>query len=485
MRPVNPKKTEIHGGKMDPKTHKILIVDDDPEIVWYISSLVKKFGYDFESASNGEACLSKIEKTAFDMVILDITMPGMSGVDVMKQMNERGFKAPVIILSAYENVSFAVETTKLGAYDYLVKPVDEEKFRVTVQNALKTRELETEIKLLRKKIKGEDSEEEIITGHPGFSKVVETARKIAGYEVSVLLLGESGTGKELVAKTIHRNSQRKEGLFVSIDCATLPDNLVESELFGHEKGSFTGATEAKTGRFELANGGSLFLDEIGNLSLNVQKKLLRVLQERKIVRIGGRKTIDLDIRVITATNVDLNEAVKKGEFRDDLFHRINEYYLELPPLRGRGDDVLLLAGRFIMKYNLKFEKNVKEIDDEVKQIFMDYSWPGNVRELENTIKHAIIMADTYITKANLPKSLTDRVAGGEHYGQPGMEGGAGGSDSGEILPLKDACGRAREQIEREMIVRALNKFKWNKTKVSEALKVDYKTLYNKMKEYGL
>ena len=470
---------------MEAKAHKILIIDDDPEIVWYISSLMKKFGYEFDSAPNGEEGLSRIEKASFDLVILDITMPGLSGVEVMKRMNERGFKSPVIILSAYENVNFAVETTKLGAYDYLVKPVDEEKLRVTVQNALKTRELETEVKILRNRIKGDDQDEEIITGHPGFLKAIETAKKISGYEVSVLILGESGTGKELIARTIHRNSQRKDGLFISIDCATLPDNLVESELFGHEKGSFTGATEAKTGRFELANGGSLFLDEIGNLSLNVQKKLLRVLQERKIVRIGGKKTIDLDIRVITATNVDLAEAVKKGEFRDDLFHRINEYYLELPPLRMRGDDVLLLAGRFILKYNSKFGKNVKDLDDEVKQIFTEHTWPGNVRELENTIKHAIIMADTVIVKANLPKSLTDRFIAGAAENFPASPGGGDGENDGEILSLKDACGRAREQIERDMIMKALKKFKWNKTKVAEALKVDYKTLYNKMKEYGL
>ena len=470
---------------MDVKAYKILIIDDDPEIVWYISSLMKKFGYEFESSPNGEDGLAKIDKTSFDLVILDITMPGLSGVEVMKRMNERGFKSPVIILSAYENVNFAVETTKLGAYDYLVKPVDEEKLRVTVQNALKTRELETEVKILRNKIKADDPDGEIITGHPIFIKTIETAKKISGYEVSVLILGESGTGKELIARTIHRNSQRKDGAFVSIDCATLPDNLVESELFGHEKGSFTGATEAKTGRFELANGGSLFLDEIGNLSLNVQKKLLRVIQERKIVRIGGKKTIDLDIRIITATNVDLAEAVKKGEFRDDLFHRINEYYLELPPLRMRGDDILLLAGRFILKYNLKFGKNVKDIDDEVKQIFTDYSWPGNVRELENTIKHAILMADAVITKANLPKSLTDRVMMGEAADYSGNPEGADAGTAGEIMSLKDACGRAREHIEREMIMKALKKFKWNKTKVAEALKVDYKTLYNKMKEYGL
>jgi DNA-binding NtrC family response regulator len=480
--PFQHKIVKNQGGKMENKAHRILIVDDDPEIVWYLSRLMEKFGHESESASNGEDALARLEKNGFDLVFLDITMPGISGLDVMRQLNEKGYKSPVVILSAYENVNYAVETTKLGAYDYLVKPVNEEKIRLTIQNALKTKDLENEVKLLRKKVKGEESEEEIITQHAGFSDLVKTMQKIAEYEVSVLILGESGTGKELAARTIHRYSRRKDGPFISIDCATLPDNLVESELFGHEKGAFTGATESKTGRFELANGGSLFLDEIGNLSTNVQKKLLRVLQERKIVRIGGKKNIDLDIRIITATNVDLKESVKKGEFRDDLYHRINEYYLELPPLRERGDDVALLASRFILRYNAKFGKNVKDIDDEVREMFRMYTWPGNVRELENTIKHAIIMADSYITKANLPKSLLDRAEAGE-----GMPAGGGvqilGGD--EIIPLKDACGRAREIVEKDMIMKALKKFKWNKTKVAEALKVDYKTLYNKMKEHGL
>jgi DNA-binding NtrC family response regulator len=466
------------------RVHKILIIDDDPEIVWYLSKLVEKFGYESESATGGEEALKMMEDNGYDMVLLDITMPGISGLDVMRQLSERDFKSPVVILSAYENVNYAVETTKLGAYDYLVKPVNEEKLRLTIQNALKTRDLETEVTALRKKVNGAQAEDEIITQHTEFSKVVDTMRKIAGYEVSVLILGESGTGKELAAQTIHKNSRRKSGPFISIDCATLPENLVESELFGHEKGAFTGAIESRIGRFEMANGGSLFLDEIGNLSLNVQKKLLRVLQERSIVRLGGKKSIDLDIRIITATNVDLKESIKKGEFRDDLYHRINEYELELPPLRERGHDAALLASRFILRYNVKFGKDVKDLDDDVKEIFRMYSWPGNVRELENTIKHAIIMADNYITKANLPKSLLDAVESGENCG---IKEGTGVSmmPDGEIMSLKDACGKARELVEKDMIIKALKKFKWNKTKVAEVLKVDYKTLYNKMKEYGL
>jgi DNA-binding NtrC family response regulator len=469
---------------MAQKQHKILIVDDDPEIVWYLTRLMDKFGIEYDSAGSGEEALEKFDRGGYDLMLLDITMPGISGIDVLRVLNEKKVKIPVIILSAYENVNYAVESTKLGAYDYLVKPVDEEKLRITVLNALKTKELEAEVKILRKKLK-EDDGDKIISQDDGFMKLIGTAKKIAEYDVSVLVIGESGTGKELVATAIHNNSLRKDGPFVSIDCATLPDNLVESELFGHEKGSFTGATESKTGRFEMANGGTLFLDEIGNLSVNVQKKLLRVLQERKIVRIGGKKTIDLDIRVITATNVDLKEAVKKGEFREDLYHRINEFYIELPPLRMRGSDIVLLTHHFIEKYNSKFNKNVKGADEEVMEFFMLYDWPGNVRELENAIKHAIIMAGEFITKNNLPKSLVDRTVPLAAAGGGNVAGKMSFEIGDEVVPMKESLAKVREQVEREIILKALAKFKWNKTKVAEALQVDYKTLYNKMKEYGM
>lgn len=466
---------------MDQINSRILVIDDDPEIVWYLSKLMEKFGFECETASGGEEGLTMLEKGNFDLVVLDITMPGMTGIDVLKQINERGIKVPVIILSAYESVGYAVETTKLGAYDYLVKPVNEEKLRITVQNALKTRELETEVKILRKKLKVESDEIEFISNDPAVINVLETVRKIANYDVSVLVIGESGTGKELIAKIIHKNSRRSTGAFISIDCATLPENLVESELFGHEKGAFTGANEAKTGRLELANGGTLFLDEIGNLSVNTQKKLLRVLQERKIMRIGGKKTIDLDIRIITATNVDLKESVKKGEFRDDLYHRLNEFYIEIPPLRDRSGDTDLLASHFILFYSRKFSKKVDGISEEVSEMFKKYSWPGNVREFENSIKHSLIMADGIIKKENLPKSLLD----GMNAGNAEKESSWHASDADENMSLKEACGKARETIEREMILKALEKYKFNKTKVAEVLQVDYKTLYNKMKEYGL
>lgn len=454
--------------------HKILIVDDDHEIMWYLGKLMEKFGYSYEVASCGNEAIIATEKNNFDVIILDINMPDISGVEVMKKLKEKNVSTVVIILSAYENVSYAVETTKLGAYDYLVKPIDEEKLRITLQNAIKTKELESEVYELRKKIRGEE-DGEIYTQYPEFQKLIDTIKKIAAYDVSILILGESGTGKELVARTIHKNSKRKDGPFISIDCATLPDNLVESELFGYEKGAFTGAIDSKSGRFELANGGTLFLDEIGNLSLNVQKKLLRVLQERKIMRLGGKKVIDLDIRIIAATNVNLKEAVKKGEFREDLYHRLNEFYVELPPLRERTGDIELLIGHFISKFNAKFGKNVKAVDEEVKNILLNYNWPGNVRELENVIKHAVIIAEDSITKTCLPKNLftssTDEI--NDKFSING------------IMPLKVACNKVVEQVEKEMILRALKEYKYNKTKVAEVLQIDYKTLYNKIKEYGI
>ncbi len=465
--------------------YKILIVDDDEQIAWHLSKFIEKSGWQHEYVSDPKAAIKAIMENEYDLVLLDIQFEGINaGVEVMRAMKEKELAVPVIVMSAYENVSVAVETTKLGAYDYLVKPLNEEKLRLTIQNALKTKDLEREVKILKKRLKAEN-QPEIIGGSAEFLAAVDMAKKIAGYDVSVLILGESGTGKELIARTIHNYSLRKDGPFISIDCATLPDNLVESELFGHEKGAFTGATDSKPGRFEMANGGTLFLDEIGNLSVNVQKKLLRVLQERKITRLSGKKTIDLDIRVITATNVDLKAAINSGEFRDDLFHRINEFYLEIPALRKRGDDILLLANHFIKLYAGKFGKQVTGLDNEAAEFFMSYQWPGNVRELENSIKHSILMAEGKIGIKDLPKSLIEKPARKQElpFAQTPAEKTPDSEE--QVMPLKEAFGKIREEVEKDLILKALEKFKWNKKRVSEALQIDYKTLYNKMKEYGI
>ncbi|MCX8042459.1 MAG: sigma-54 dependent transcriptional regulator, partial [Thermodesulfobacteriaceae bacterium] len=296
--------------------------------------------------------------------------------------------------------------------------------------------------------------------------------------LSVLITGESGTGKELIAKYIHYNSPRKNNPFISIDCATLPENLFESELFGYEKGAFTGALDSKIGRFELANGGTLFLDEIGNLPVNIQKKLLRVLQEKKIMRIGGKKTIDLDVRIVCATNINLIEAIKKGEFRDDLYHRLNEFSVELPPLRERIGDINLLIDKFIQKLNNKYNKNIKAVSEEALSILNSYNWPGNVRELENAIKHAIIIAENdIIEKHHLPKHIL--------FNKINDIKSNFNNENIEIMPLKDALQKYRIKVEKEIIIKALEYYKWNKTKVAEVLDIDYKTLYNKIKEYGI
>jgi len=452
---------------------KILIVDDDEQIAWHLAKFIEKLGLKHEYASNPQAALELMEKNEFDLVLLDIQFEGVNeGVDVLRAMNEQGIQIPVIVMSAYENVSVAVETTKLGAYDYLVKPLNEEKLRLTVANALKTKKLEHEVKALKKRLKAEN-EPEIIGNSREFAELVETARKIAGYDVSVLILGESGTGKEMIARTIHNNSLRKDGPFISIDCAALPDNLVESELFGHEKGAFTGAVESKPGRFEMADGGTLFLDEIGNLSVNVQKKLLRVIEERKLNRLGGKKTLDLDIRLITATNVDLKEAVTKGEFREDLLHRINEFHIEIPPLRSRGEDIILLANHFIKQYGAKFGKNVGGLTPEAEALFAAYQWPGNVRELENAVIHSVLLARDRIALKDLPKSITGGAKAKKEKA------------AHAIMPLKEAFGKIKNEVEMDLIVRALEASGGNMKRTAEALQIDYKTLFNKLKEYGI
>ncbi|MEI7542787.1 MAG: sigma-54 dependent transcriptional regulator [bacterium] len=467
---------------MEKTPKRILIVDDDIEIIWYLEKLLTRFGYESENAASGSVALEKMKFNKYDLVLLDIYLPDMLGTDLMLRMNESKLKYPVIILSAHEDVHLAVETTKLGAFDYLVKPVDEERLGLVIRNLLEKMQLENKVAVLTNQLNARETQEEIVTEDEAFMKIIKTAKEIADFEVSAMIFGESGTGKELIARAIHNNSRRKNGPFVVIDCATLPDNLVESELFGHEKGSFTNAIDTRIGRFEMANGGSIFLDEIGNLSLNVQTKLLHVLQEKTIIRVGGKQNINLDVRIITATNINLNEAVKKNIFRDDLLQRINEFYIELPPLRERGDDIRLLSNYFLLNYNIKFNKNVKTIDDEVVDVFYSYSWPGNVRELQNTIKHSLLMASSSINKACLPKNLLYRVEAEKH---DITTVDIINNDSEEIKSLKSVSGEAKAFSEKTAIIKALKKFKWNKVKVAKALMIDYKTLHNKIREYEL
>ena len=450
---------------------KILVVDDEPEMGWLFSKILGEEGYKVLTACTGQEGITKVKEEMPDLVFLDIRFPGMDGIEVLKEIRRFDKDLLVIMLTGYESVKTAVSAMKLGAYDYLSKPIDNEKIKIVIENALKTRRLTREVGDLQKEIRKRFAFERIIGNSLQMEKVFDLIKRVATYDVTVLLRGASGTGKELIAQAIHYASSRSRGPFVAIDCATLPETLVESEIFGYERGAFTGAEARKLGKFELAQGGTLFLDEIGNLSPNTQVKLLRALQEKKIERLGGKRPIGVDVRVIAATSVNLEEAMEKGLFREDLYHRLNVFPIRLPLLREREGDVPLLAEYFLAEFNKELKKEVKKISEEARELLVKYSWPGNVRELENTIKSAVLLAEDTILPQHLPQKIQavrDEVRLSELKG-----------------PLKEVSKRATQKIEKELITKVLREVHWNKSKAAKLLNVDYKTLYNKIKEYGI
>jgi len=374
---------------------------------------------------------------------------------------------------------------KLGAYDFMAKPFDITELKVTVANALRTRKLEDEVDRLRGLVEKRGLEG--LRGEsPAMRSVVDLIRRVAGHDITVLITGESGTGKEVVAEAIHAESQRSDKPFVSIDCTALPEHLVESELFGFEKGAFTGAAERKLGRFELANGGTLFLDEVGNLPLPVQMKLLRVLQERRLTRLGGKASVPIDVRVVVATNADLRKLIAQGAFREDLFYRLNEFIIHLPRLRDREGDVDLLARHFLSRYNSQFGRQVPGFSPEARQAMLRHPWTGNVRELQNVVKRAVILAaEGPILVDHLPAELKGMPLEAPPPSPESLAADAAGSAEGEAPSMKEVTARAVERLEKEMITRALQSCRFNKVKAAKLLKIDYKTLYNKLREYEI
>lgn len=448
---------------------KILIIDDEPDIGWLFSKILGEEGYQVSTALSGQEGISIIKKERPDLVFLDIRLPGIDGIETLKEIRKFNTELLVIILTAYETVKTAVEAMKLGAYDYLSKPVDNERIKIIIKNALKTRNLTREVIHLRQRIMEKYDFNAIIGDSPQMQKVLDMIKTVAAHEITVLLQGRSGTGKELVARAIHYGSKRAEKPFVVIDCSILPETLVESEIFGYEKGAFTGAYERKKGKFELANQGTVFLDEIGNLTTSVQIKLLRVLQEREIERLGGKRPIKVDVRLIAAANTNLERAIKHGRFREDLFYRLNVFPIQLPPLRDREGDVLLLAGYFLKHFDQEFKKKKTKISPEAMELLVGYHWPGNVRELRNVIESAVLLSDGII----FPQHLSEKIQSvlGESVK---MEGS-----------LKEVTRQARQRAEKKLILKVLKDVNWNRSKASKILKVDYKTLYNKMKEYNI
>lgn len=447
---------------------KIVVADDEPRIRKMIARLLADEGYDVMPVENGREAVEALLSFQPDVILLDQQMPVLTGVEALEEIRRISPTQVVLFVTAFGSISLAVDAVKKGAYDFIEKPFDNDKLLLTVKRAVEHSRMKGEISTLKKTLGEKRSN--VIGENTGLKQVMAQVLRVAETNATVLIHGESGTGKELIARAVHHNSLRANGPFVAINCGAIPLTLMESELFGHERGAFTDAKEAKAGTFERANGGTLFLDEVGELPLDAQVKLLRVLEERKITRIGGKKTIPVDVRIVAATNRNLDDEVKGGHFRLDLLYRLNVFTLILPPLRERKEDIPLLANFFIRKHNQALSLDVQSITPEAVKLLSSYDWPGNVRDLENALQSAMILCTDGTIR---PEHLPDRVKG---------------YDSTEEATIAGSGGSIREinaQMEKELILEALKKHNFNRTLTAEALAISRKTLFNKMKRYGL
>ncbi len=449
----------------------ILIVDDEESILDSIGDVLQDEGYRVKTAPGGSKCLEILESgEPVDLVLLDIWMPDIDGIEVLKKIKESWPFLPVIIMSGHGTIETAVKATKLGAHDFIEKPLSIEPLLISVENALKFKELQEENRLLKEK----NSKIVEITGQSEkIKQLKEQIRIVAPTDAWILIQGENGTGKEIVAQTIHRLSKRSNKPMVEVNCAAIPDELIESELFGHEKGAFTGAVSMKRGKFDLANGGTLFLDEIGDMALKTQAKILRIIQEQKFERVGGSKTISVDVRIIAATNKNLEEEIRKGNFREDLYFRLNVIPIEVPPLRERKEDIPLLVQEFLNE----FSKGTIKMEDEAVEALFNYDWPGNIRELRNLIERLVILSKgNIITKKDLPKQFLS------------SESGVNQSRIGDVEAECFSCPdfkTARSIFEKTYLERKLSEFGGNIKRTAESIGIERRHLYRKIKALGI
>jgi DNA-binding NtrC family response regulator len=448
----------------------ILVIDDKDSMREMLTASLTSEGYDVDAAGSGDLGIAKSKEKHFDVVLTDLKMPDISGMEVLSQVKEHDPDTAVIVMTAYGTIETAVEAMKRGAFDFLQKPFDIDHLQMLVERALENQRLLAENLLLREELAQSLGFAEIIGASENMLEVSRLVQKVSPSDTAVLLTGESGTGKELFARAIHSLSQRKSKPYITINCAAIPGELLENELFGSEKGAFTSSHSRKMGKFEIADGGTVFLDEIGDLEFSLQAKLLRVLQEHSFERLGGNKPIEVDVRVIAATNQNLQEAIGKQKFREDLFYRLSVFPIHIPPLRDRRDDIVPLANYFVEKYSRRMKKGEKSLSREAIAILERYHWPGNVRELENTIERSIILTEGKKIK---PEHLAIRLPSTEEIR---LREGAG---------LREVGQYAQAQAERAMIVRVLGQTNGNKRKTAEILKIDYTTLFEKIKKYGI
>jgi len=459
------------------KVASILAVDDEADFVDSLSAILTKHEYSVDTSCSGYEALQMLSIRPYDLVLLDLTMPLISGIDTLKRIQRIDPGLPVIILTGDSRVGTVVDAMKLGAYDFFPKPLDWERLEIAIKNALVTKELRGEVSRLQGQLKSKYGFKQIIGNSKSMQDVFRSLERVVEANVTVSIRGESGTGKELLARSIHFNGLRKQKPFVAVNCAAIPESLLESELFGHEKGAFTGAIARRAGKFEQADGGTLFLDEIGDMPHSTQVKILRVLQERQFQRVGGTETVEVDVRVISATNKNLEEEMKKGNFREDLYYRINVYPIFVPPLRKRREDIPALAAFFLGKYNKEYRRKVKAILPQTLDYLMNYEWPGNVRELENILERSFLHAsDGVLAAEHLPITITS------------FKEDLNSSDSfinlkkvvsltRQITPLKD--------LEKEVLQQAIKLTNYNMSNAALELGIGRTTLYRKLEKYGI
>ena len=446
---------------------KILVVDDEQIIRESLSYVLKNEGYDVTEAANGKIAYQLLTKQPFDLVVTDLEMPEMKGTELLEKIRDLSVQTSTIVITAYGSLDTAISALRSGATDYILKPVEFDEILIKVNRLFQTKELMLENQILKNELKRKSGHSKIIGKSPAINKIFDIINSVAETDSTVLITGRSGTGKELVAKAIHESSLRKNKPFLALNCGAISDNLIESELFGHKKGAFTGAVTDKDGFMKAAQGGTLFLDEIGEMPLNLQVKLLRAIQEKEYTPVGTTAALPVDIRFIASTNKDLEEQIKKGEFREDLYYRLNVIEIKLPSLKERTDDIPLLANHFVDKYRTQMNKKIKGISESAMRALINHNWKGEVRELENVIERAVIFCnDDFIDIKHLPEIF-------------------GGGDYSNVLPLSASLDDAVKKYERDIILNSLENNDYNKEKAAEDLKVGLSTLYRKLKELNI
>ena len=464
---------------------KILVIDDDPKVSWILTEgLAGK--YDFVSARDGIEGLQMVSTEKPDLILLDIKMPGMNGIEVLERLNKLDGRPDVIMVSGHGETNYVVDSIKLGAAEFINKPFDVEEIEIHINSVLERSHLKQEVKALKTQLEARDNYDDFIGDSVAMQKIRSIVEQVADSELSVLIRGESGTGKEIVARLCHQLSSRKNKPFLKVNCAAIPRDLLEAELFGYEKGAFTGAHKNKQGRFELADKGTIFLDEIGDMSMELQSKLLQVLEQQEFVRVGGIQNIHVDVRIICATNRNLERAIKEHGFRDDLFYRLNEITVLLPPLRERVEDVPLLVSHFVEKYNERYDKSLDHISPETIDQLVNFHWPGNVRQLENMIKQVIVRGDETVIADLISAAASGAIAVASVDPEPiATSNPAPVSSENPTYSLKERIGKTVAGEEKKLIGQVLNKTNWNRRKAAELLEISYRSLLYKIKDYNL